>query len=135
VSEAGKARTWILAWLASAVVGLGILAGVGCAVSANACIFKKSKPVTSTDGETLYLSFCIGCHGRSGEGGRGPSLRAGAVATYDLETLIAKVSNGKPLAGMPKFGKPAVGRQALTPEQLRAVSEYVVSLRSEPSPS
>ncbi len=134
-SQSGKVRTWIIAWIVSAVAGIGILAGIGCAVSANACIFKKSKPVTTTDGQALYLSFCISCHGRFGEGGNGPSLRSGAAAGYDLDTLMDKIRDGKPLAGMPKFGKGAVGRQALTPAQIRAVAEYVMTLRATPTGS
>lgn len=119
--------------MGAAAAGLGLLAGIGCTVSANACPFRTSKPVTTTDGEALYLSLCVGCHGRNGEGGNGSPLIEGPAASYDIDTLIAKIRRGKPLAGMPAFGKAAVGRPALKPEQIRALAQFVMTLRPSPA--
>jgi mono/diheme cytochrome c family protein len=127
MSEAGKARTWVLAWLAFSVAGLGLFVGVGCGTKANACPFRKSKPFTSTDGRTIFAVTCASCHGVDARGGRGPNL---LTTTYDQKTLAGKIFNGKPLAGMPAFGKASFGGIRLTQEQIDAVAAYLITLRS-----
>jgi mono/diheme cytochrome c family protein len=131
--DEGRVLTWVLAWLGLTVAGLGIFVGVSCGTHAG-CPFSKPAPLTSTDGRTIFLSTCASCHGIDAHGGRGPDLLAAPVATYDLQTLMGKINNGKPLAGMPAFGKPSLGGQRLSQEQIRAVAEYVISLRASPSP-
>ena len=124
MSERGSAKAWVLAFVAIAGVGLGTLVGVGCAIGANSCPFRSQPKQTSTDGMTLFLANCAVCHGRDARGQRNaPSLVTGEAAKLTAEELAAKISKGKPLAGMPRF------RGTLTPEQIRAVAEYLVSLR------
>lgn len=124
--------TWVLAWLGLTIAGLGIFVGVSCSTHAG-CPFRKT-PITSTDGATIFASTCAACHGADARGGRGPNLLAPPVAEYDLQTLIGKINNGKPLAGMPAFGKPSLGGERLSQAQMTAVAEYVISLRASPSP-
>lgn len=132
MDERGSVKAWVLAFIAFAGIGMGTLIGVGCLISANACPFKDEPKQTSRDGATLFLTNCAACHGRAGEGGRGPSLVSGPVASLEADELFAKIRRGKPLAGMPRFSR------ILEDDQIRAVAAYVASLRSpssSPSPS
>lgn len=121
-SERGSVKAWVLAFVITAGVGLGGLIGIGCLVDANVCPGSSPRQ-ESTDGATLFIANCAACHGQRGEGGRGPSLVSGTPASYTVEELVSKISRGKPLAGMPAF------KRGLTEEQIRAVAEYVISLR------
>jgi mono/diheme cytochrome c family protein len=124
MGESGSVKMWILAFIVAAGVGFGTLLVVGCAQGANACPFTQQKPVTATDGPTLYQSLCIGCHGVGAIGTEnGPSLVTGEPATFTLEQLKAKIARGKPLATMPMF------KRELNQQQIDAVARYVLSLR------
>jgi mono/diheme cytochrome c family protein len=129
--DAGSARAWVLAFIAFAGIGLGGLIGVGCALNANTCPFRKSAPLTTLDGATIWLARCAFCHGRTGEGDRGPSLVTGRLATLSAEELRATIARGKPLGGMPAF------KRELTPAQITAVAGYIATdLRgASPAPS
>lgn len=127
--EDGSVKAWLLAFIAFAGIGMGTLIGVGCLVSANACPFRDQPKQTSRDGATLFLTNCAACHGRAGEGGRGPSLVSGPVTSLAGEELFAKIRRGKPLAGMPRFSR------ILEDDQIRAVAAYIESLRANPAPS
>jgi len=132
--EGGRVLTWVLAWLGLTIAGLGIFVGVSCGTHAG-CPFRQAAPLTSTDGRVIFLSTCAACHGIDARGGQGPNLLGPPISGYDLQMMMSNINNGKPLAGMPAFGKPSLGGRRLTPEQIRAVAEYVVSLRASPSPS
>ena len=122
--EEGAARAWVLAFILMAGVGIGALVGVGCLVGANTCPGKDRPKIAATDGREIYVrANCAGCHGQRGEGGRGPSLVSGRLASLSVEELSSRIANGKRLAGMPKF------EDQLTPAQIRAVAQYVVTLR------
>ena len=124
--EEGAARTWVLAFILMAGVGIGALVGIGCLVGANTCPGKSAPKQTSTNGMDLYVANCAQCHGpeaRGGTGFVGPSLVSGSLGSLPAGELAARISNGKRLAGMPKF------EGVLTPSQIRAVARYVVSLR------
>ncbi|MHB8511386.1 MAG: c-type cytochrome [Actinomycetota bacterium] len=125
--QAGAIKTWIALFVVLAGGGIALLAGVGCVIKANACPFHKSAPQTSTDGATLFLVNCAVCHGRNGEGGKGPSLVAGDAALLSHSDLLSKITHGKPLAGMPMFE----GR--LTTLQIKAVASFLESLRAKGS--
>lgn len=122
-AEQGAARAWILAFVLMAGVGIGALVGVGCLVGANTCPGTSRPKQTSTDGMELYLVNCVACHGREGQGDRGPSLVSGSLGELTVDDLVPKIARGKPLAGMPRF------RNELNAEQIRAVATYVVGLR------
>ena len=124
--EEGAARAWVLAFILLAGVGIGTLVGVGCLVGANVCPGKSSPKQTSTNGMDLFVANCSQCHGPAGRGGKGfvgPSLVSGPGASLTDDELAAKISNGKRLAGMPKF------EGVLTERQIRAVASYVISVR------
>ena len=129
MNEEGSVKAWILAFVLMAGLGLGGFIGIGCLVGANSCPFSDTPPQSSTDGATLFAANCAICHGLRGEGDRGPSLISGPISRVDLDELRARIADGKPLAGMPKF------ERSLNPEQIDAVAEYVVSLRPTPTPS
>lgn len=123
MSETGAVRTWILAYVLVAGAGLGGLIGIGCAMKANFCPWRKPPVQTSVDGKLLYANNCAVCHGADLRGRTGPSLVAGTAAGYSPEDLANKISRGKPLAGMPRF------ERSLTAQQINAVAEYIVSQR------
>ncbi|MGH2786018.1 MAG: c-type cytochrome [Actinomycetota bacterium] len=124
MNERGAARNWVIAYVAIAGLGLGSLLLIGNLVGANNLPGEPQSKPTSTDGRTIFVQAnCAGCHGLDGRGSRGPSLVSGGAASLTLDEIVARVNNGKRLAGMPKF------EGFLTPEQIRAVAEYVVSLR------
>jgi mono/diheme cytochrome c family protein len=121
--DAGSIKAWVLAFVLASGLGFGALIGIGCAIGANACPFGETAKETSTDGREIFLRNCAVCHGPQGEGDRGPSLVSGRAAGYTLAELEAKISRGRPFAGMPRY------KGELTEQQIRAVAEAVVALR------
>jgi len=96
----------------------------------------------STDGATLYGTFCASCHGQSGEGIRYPGLTAyPAVGNRDFlavapdELLIATVTHGRPGRAMPAWGEAAGG---LRPAEILSVVKYLRTMggvpKAEPDP-
>jgi cytochrome c oxidase cbb3-type subunit III len=78
-------------------------------------------PAAITQGQTLFVTVCSGCHGPNGEGGRGPSLvdssDARRAANRELFDLIQK---GIPGSDMPPF--------ALPEEQIWQLAAFVRNL-------
>ena len=121
MNERGAARNWVIAYVVAAVVGLSALLGIGKLVGANKLPGEPQTPPTSTDGRTIFVQAnCAGCHGIDGSGGEGPSLVSSSLT---LDQTMARIRDGKRLAGMPKF------EGFLTAEQIRSVAEYVVGLQ------
>lgn len=126
MSQAGAVRTWVIAYVLVAGAGLGGLVGIGCAMRANFCPWRKAPAQTSTDGRVLYANNCAVCHGpdmRGGSNANAPSLRFGVAATYSEDELAAKISRGKPLGGMPRF------ERILTSAQIRAIARTIIEQR------
>ncbi len=71
------------------------------------------------DGGAVYAANCAACHGASGEGGIGPSLRA---STVSLAQMVSIVKNG--VGSMPGFGG------SLSQAEIDAVSSFSVGLQS-----
>jgi putative heme-binding domain-containing protein len=64
-------------------------------------------PASVEQGRVAFVSACSGCHGPTGEGGRGPSLMTGrAVRRSSDETLFNSVKNGLPGTDMPPTSLP-----------------------------
>ena len=64
-------------------------------------------PVAIKAGHQLYLTVCSGCHGPSGEGGRGPSLvRGNRVRKVSNVRLFEAIQKGVPGTDMPPFPLP-----------------------------
>jgi mono/diheme cytochrome c family protein len=69
-------------------------------------------------GEQTYRETCVVCHGADGKGGQGGGMPLTAVPTADF--VIETVNYGR--NNMPAF------TGVLTTEQIRAVSDYVLTL-------
>lgn len=129
MDERGGAKAWILAGVIALPTAFGALVGIGCALGANACPFSSSTAFTSTDGREIWLARCAACHGIDGAGSaanpEAPSLVEGESATLTLDELSARITRGRPFAGMPRF------KGVLTQAQIDAVAIYVDGLRRE----
>ena len=70
------------------------------------------------NGQSVYINNCATCHGSKGEGGIGPKLGGGAVASRfpNVSDEILVVTSGRD--GMPAWS----GR--LTADEIKAVVEY-----------
>lgn len=78
------------------------------AAKADAAVDKTwTRDELMAQGEEIYGTYCIACHGASGEGVealQAPALAGGQVATGDLRAHISTVMNGKPGTAMAPFG-------------------------------
>jgi len=96
---------------------------------------KRSTPLQLQGAVVFQNKNCRNCHALDGLGGRrGPDLtRVGVKLTRDQ--LIDQVSNGTPSArGFPGGGEmPAYGKQ-LTPAEMTALADFLVSLRPPGDP-
>lgn len=78
-------------------------------------------PQSIAAGQQLFAKSCIGCHGPTGQGGRGPNLRQrGSWHPLEDEDLFKLVKNGVPGADMPATNLPD--------EQIWQVAAFVRSL-------
>jgi cytochrome c oxidase cbb3-type subunit 3 len=65
------------------------------------------QPEALQEGQKLFRSACSGCHGASGEGGRGPNLTRGRqVRGASDRHLFASIKSGVPGTDMPPFPFP-----------------------------
>lgn len=72
-------------------------------------------------GQKLYATSCIGCHGPTAEGGRGPNLRQrGMWHPLDDDALFTTIKRGVPGADMPGLNLPD--------EQVWHIAAFVRSL-------
>lgn len=92
----------------------------------------------STDGATLYGTFCAACHGPRGEGMRYPGMKAfPAIGNPDFlaiasDRFIAEtVRHGRPGRRMPAWGDKDGG---LRPQEIEAVVAHLRSFGDAPSP-
>jgi len=83
----------------------------------------------STDGATLYGTFCAACHGPAGEGMRYPGMAAfPAIASPDFlalasdEFIATTIRRGRPGRRMPAWGEKEGG---LRPAEIDAVVAYL----------
>src|SRR5690349_14518443 len=74
---------------------------------------KKSKnpaignPEAIAAGQKLFFTSCAGCHGPTGDGGRGPNLRErGAWHPMEDDTMFTIVQKGVPGTDMPALNRP-----------------------------
>lgn len=86
-------------------------------------------PAVRAEGAQVYTSYCAACHGPDAGGLIGPNLVDDAwVHGGAPEAIHHTISEGVLAKGMPPWGK------TLKPEQLNAVTAYVISLHGT-SPS
>jgi PQQ-dependent dehydrogenase (methanol/ethanol family) len=61
-------------------------------------------PESVASGQKLFASACSACHGKTGEGGRGPNLADGVLVRRSKdERLFSSIKNGVPGSDMPGF--------------------------------
>jgi hypothetical protein len=74
------------------------------------------RPVSRANGERLYKSACLPCHGESGEGGHGggPSVIAGQTS----DKIVSISTTGK--NNMPSFAA------TLSADDIRDIASYIV---------
>jgi mono/diheme cytochrome c family protein len=129
VSERGSVKAWVIATVIALPSAFAALVGIGCALGANACPFGSSAPFTTTDGREIWLARCAACHGVDAAGSdanpEAPSLVSGPSATLTMNELVAKIADGEPFKGMPRF------EGVLSEQQIDAVAAYVEQLRKE----
>lgn len=85
--------------------------------------------VSSTvNGQALYATNCIGCHGAKGEGGVGPALAASAAWStqeFGEAVIVGKTPNGELAPTMPRF--PQLDGEDTSDEQIAALQDYIKS--------
>lgn len=77
-----------------------------------------NEPAVIEAGEKLYGQTCRYCHGKEGQGGRGPTLRGRG---FDYRHVWSRITNGYP--PMPAFN------QVYTPEQVWEIVAFVQSMQ------
>lgn len=102
-----------------------------CAILSGGALLLQYGPVASSaedlvEGERLYQSYCAGCHGQKGEGGRGPILAAPNLARASTEASLINVIT----AGIPGT---EMLRTRLDKGQVRQVAAWVRKLGRLPS--
>jgi cbb3-type cytochrome c oxidase subunit III len=92
----------------------------------------------STDGQTLYGTFCAACHGSRGQGVRYPGMtvfpavgNADFLAVASDDFIRATIAHGRPGRRMPAWGDKAGG---LRPEEIDSLVKHLRSLGPTPSP-
>ena len=84
------------------------------------------RPGDAARGEGLFATHCATCHGRRGEGGRGPSLRnPGFLAAATDDHLTASIVRGFPGTEMPRFGTGDALRARLVPAQVADLVAFI----------
>jgi mono/diheme cytochrome c family protein len=79
-------------------------------------------PGNADSGKGVYAKNCVACHGGSGEGGVGPSLK-GLAARRDLEQTVEWIKN--PSAKMPTTKMPRLYPSPLGEQAVADVAAYV----------
>jgi cytochrome c oxidase cbb3-type subunit 3 len=119
----------VLAALGGVVVVLAATVGIGYLLGANSLPWQHV--ATGRTGAEIYAKNCAGCHGRSGEGGhlkiKGPAFaEGGSLAGLTFDQRVAKISRGRPLAGMPGW------KFHLSDAEIRKVAAYTQTLSGQP---
>jgi cytochrome c oxidase cbb3-type subunit 3 len=123
----------VLAALGGVVVVLAATIGIGYLLGANTLPWQHV--ATGRTGAEIYAKNCAGCHGRNGEGGslsiKGPAFtEGGALSGLTFDQRVAKISRGKPLAGMPAW------KFRISASDIRKVAAYTQTLSGQqPDPS
>ena len=89
-----------------------------------ACLaLSLAAPARAEDGAALFKQKCASCHGPDGKGQTAMGKKLGATdltkeKDVALDAIVKHIEDGKPPKMMAYKGK-------LTPEQIKAVAEYV----------
>jgi mono/diheme cytochrome c family protein len=123
----------VLAALGGVVVVLAITIGVGALFGANNLPWQHV--ATGRTGAEIWAKNCAGCHGRNGEGGslsiKAPAFAPGGpLSGLSFDQRVAKISRGKPLAGMPGW------KFRISAADIRKVAAYTQILSGQqPDPT
>ncbi len=129
----GRVVRVVLAALAGVAVLLAVMVGIGYLVGANN--LPGRSVAAGRTGAEIYAKNCAGCHGPRGEGGalkiRGPAFTPGGpLAGLTFDERVAKISRGRPLAGMPAW------KFQISDEEIRQVAAYTQILSGgQPDPT
>ena len=94
-----------LAFAAAGCIFIGISWGQGQNQPQPNPPLKDPRMIAS--GQKLFGAACSGCHGKTGEGGRGPKLsEGGLIRRASDERLFSSIKNGIPGSDMPGFSLP-----------------------------
>lgn len=126
-----------LAWLLGCASALVMVVAFGVPSGASGPSLDKAPPPAApeeVDGKTVFLDTCKKCHGPDGKGDTGmgrrakakglnwPDLTVSEIPADEVETII--------IEGV-KDTKMKAYKEKLSPEQITAVRDYVLSLRGE----
>jgi mono/diheme cytochrome c family protein len=78
----------------------------------------RNDPAIVEEGKQLYGQTCRYCHGKEGQGGRGPALRGREL---DFRHVFLRITNGYP--PMPAFSN------VYTPDQVWKIVAFVESMK------
>ena len=82
------------------------------------------------EGKDIFQKNCVACHGQNGEGLVGPNLTDDYwIHGGGIKNIFLTVKNGVPSKGMISW------QTQLTPNQMQAVSSYVISLHGTNPPN
>lgn len=74
------------------------------------------------DNRALYIANCAACHGKGGEGGKGPALRKeGLLRTVSHEYFTRTMTFGRPLLGCPSF------KDSLSSSEMSGIAAHIKS--------
>ena len=91
------------------------LIAAGCVVSAPDV--PEGSDQSLIQGREVWTTFCTSCHGPSGSGGRGPSLKEIENKYPSLPDISMIISEGR--NGMPSF------KDILDQEEIKSVARYI----------
>ena len=91
------------------------LIAAGCVVSAPDV--PEGSDQSLIKGREVWTTFCASCHGPSGSGGRGPSLKEIENNYPSLPDISMIISEGR--NGMPSF------KDTLDQEEIKSVTRYI----------
>jgi mono/diheme cytochrome c family protein len=77
-------------------------------------------PAANADGEKIYKTYCVTCHGLYGDMGASGAFNL-KTSVLPLEERINTITNGR--KAMTPF------KELLTPEKIKAVAEYTLTLK------
>lgn len=80
----------------------------------------EAAPVAKVDGEKIYKTYCVTCHGLAGDMGASGAFNL-QTSTLSVEERINVITNGR--KAMTPF------KDLLTPEKIEAVANYTLTLK------
>ncbi len=95
---------------------------VALLVIAFAVCIAVPQPALAADGAAIYKAKCAACHGAEGQGKIGPALKGASLSNGQITDLLTKGDEAKKAPHKK-------GLSGLSPDDAKAVAEYVKSLK------